>query len=112
MSAWKEYIQYVKDNPEGYWFKRKLFGWGWTPVTWQGWAITLGYVLLLILFSLTIDDDSPPREIAFTFLLPLSFLTILFIRIAYLKGEKPKWMWGFPKKGKSDKSSTENQDNV
>ena len=30
------------------WFGPKTgFGWGWTPVTWQGWAIT---ALFLILF--------------------------------------------------------------
>jgi hypothetical protein len=32
----KKYIEYLKDNPQGYWFKRKVWGWGWTPVTWQG----------------------------------------------------------------------------
>lgn len=25
---------------EGYWFARKLYGFGATPVTWQGWAVT------------------------------------------------------------------------
>ena len=27
---------------EGYWFAPKRFGYGATPVTWQGWAMTLG----------------------------------------------------------------------
>lgn len=31
----KNYLDYIRDNPHGYWFKRKLYGWGWTPVTWQ-----------------------------------------------------------------------------
>ena len=31
----RQYIQYLKDNPQGYWFRRKLFGWGWVPVKWQ-----------------------------------------------------------------------------
>jgi len=94
----KKYIEYLKDNPKGYWFKAKLFGWGWTPVTWQGWIVTLIYVALLILFALAIDENSSDREMLFTFILPAVLLTITFIRIAYKKGEKPRWNWGWPKK--------------
>lgn len=32
----------------GYWFAPKSFGLGATPVTWQGWALVLGYVLAII----------------------------------------------------------------
>ncbi len=90
----KKYIAYIKDNPEKLWFKRKLYGWGWTPATWQGWASTLLYVLLLVAFGLTLDETSPPNEIVFTFVLPIVLLTIAFIRLAYKKGEKPRWQWG------------------
>ena len=31
----KNYLDYIRDNPKGYWFKRKPFGYGWTPVKWQ-----------------------------------------------------------------------------
>jgi len=92
------YIDYLKDNPEGYWFKRKIFGWGWTPATWQGWAITIVYLVIVIGFALTIDENSPGSELIFTFFLPFVLLTLAFIRIAYKTGEKPKWTWGFPKK--------------
>lgn len=88
------YVKYARDNPKHVWFKRKLFGWGWTPVTWQGWLVIAIYVGLLALFALTIDENSPAREIALTFILPSLFLTILLIRICYRKGEKPKWQWG------------------
>jgi hypothetical protein len=27
----KEYINYIKNNPEDHWFKTKLYDWGWTP---------------------------------------------------------------------------------
>ncbi len=33
---------------EGYWFAPKLFGWGATPVTWQGWLTTLLFALAFI----------------------------------------------------------------
>lgn len=93
----KKYINYLKDNPKGYWFKRKCFGWGWTPATWEGWLVTFVYVGLVVLFAFTIDETSPPREVFFTFFLPLLLLTATFIRIAYKKGERPTWQWGIPK---------------
>ena len=93
----KEYINYLKDNPNRYWFKRKLYGWGWTPATWQGWLVLLVYVVAISLFSFTIDKNSSVSEIMFTFVLPIVLLTIALIRICYKKGEKPKWQWGIPK---------------
>lgn len=102
MNIFQKYIAYLKDNPEGYWFKRKLFGWGWTPVKWQGWLIILIYIAGLLFFAFTIDDQSTNREILFTFILPLILLTVTLIRICYKKGEKPKWMWGFPKSETKD----------
>jgi hypothetical protein len=97
MGILQRYIDYLNDNPEGHWFKRKLYGWGWTPVHWQGWVVVLVYIILLLAFAFTIDENSPPRELVFTFFLPLVLLTGTLIRICYKKGEKPKWMWGLPK---------------
>ena len=43
----KECIAYLKDNPRGYWFKAKLYGWGWVPVKWQGWlGVVIGIAIL------------------------------------------------------------------
>ncbi len=83
-----------------YWFKRKLYGFGWTPVRWQGWLVLGIYIVALALLSLTIDDNSPDREIIFTFILPVVLLSITLIRICYKKGEKPRWQWGHPKEKK------------
>ncbi len=90
----KKYTAYIKDNPEKLWFKRKLYGWGWTPATWQGWLCTFLYVIFVLGFSLMIDENSSPNEIVFTFVLPVVLLTVAFIRLAYKKGEKPRWQWG------------------
>lgn len=93
----KEYIKYLKDNPQSYWFKAKLYGWGWAPATWQGWLVMVGYIVAVTLLALTIDKNSPAREIVFTFILPVALLTITLFRICYKKGEKPRWQWGPPK---------------
>lgn len=98
----KEYIAYLKDNPKGYWFKRKLYGWGWVPVKWQGWCVTLLYILLIISLVLTREEAIPGNPDSgsnfLTFALPIIVLTILFIVVAYKKGEKPRWQWSKPKK--------------
>lgn len=39
----------------GYWFRPKLFGWGAVPVTWQGWAATIGFVAIAILVARLVE---------------------------------------------------------
>jgi len=34
-----------------YWFKPKRYGYGATPVTWQGWALIFGIVLAMVAVS-------------------------------------------------------------
>lgn len=100
----KKYIEYIRDNPQRYWFKRKLYGWGWEPATWQGWSITLGYIGLMLLLAFSqekaISEDPASGSNILEFLLPLILLTATMIFIAYKKGEKPAWQWGFPDKDK------------
>ena len=90
-------MNFKKDNlntKEKFWFVRKTYGWGWVPATWQGWLVLFIYIIILTLFSFTVDEYSSFREIIFTFILPVLFLTITLIRICYKKGEKPRWQWG------------------
>jgi len=49
------YLEYLKDNPNKYWFRRKLYGWGWTPATWQGWLTLLIFILIIPLNFYRID---------------------------------------------------------
>lgn len=95
----KKYFNYFKNNPEGYWFKKKLFGWGWTPAKWQGWlvvAIFLGIVVWIV-SSLSPEPTSAELNLYFIKL----FLVILaLLVVCYTTGEKPSWQWGLPKDGK------------
>jgi len=106
MNFLQRYIAYIKDNPQGYWFKRKLYGWGWTPAKWQGWVILLIYSVVVLYLAFTIDDNSTGREIALTFFLPFAIATVVLISICYAKGERPKWQWGVQK----DQHDQEKQD--
>lgn len=97
----KEYIEYLKDNPQNYWFKAKLYGWGWTPAKWQGWLIIFTYITLIISLVLNKEESIPGNPDSgsnfLIFALPIILLTSLLIFICYKKGEKPKWQWGPPK---------------
>jgi hypothetical protein len=37
-----------------YWFRPKRYGYGATPVTWQGWCSTVAFVLVMIGFNGTL----------------------------------------------------------
>lgn len=89
----KEYIAYLKDNPQGYWFKRKFYGWGWVPVKWQGWLVILVGIAIFVggLHIGETDDASGATLLGF-----IIMLVILFV-FGYWKGEKPRWQWGLPK---------------
>lgn len=94
----QKYKDYYNDNPEGLWFKRKLYGWGWTPVKWQGWAVIFGYVAILAYLFMDIDKNS--HSVSDTFIgvaAPYVVATGILIYICYKKGEKPRWQWGVPK---------------
>lgn len=101
----KRYFEYLKDNPEGYWFKRKAFGWGWVPAKWQGWVTLFVFIALLFLNSFRHDLESGSVTEVRTFLLESGALIIILILICWRTGEPPRWQWGFPsKKGqKSEK---------
>ena len=104
MNFVKRCIEYVKDNPEGYWFKRKLFGWGWTPVTWQGWLVTVALIAFVVWRGIVFDtvvmagNTEPTQAQLLWFFAQVFGAILVLIVIAWRTGETPKWQWGIPKK--------------
>jgi len=70
------------------WFKRKRYGYGWTPVTWQGWMFTIIWVIALYFVVTKIDHGW------FKNLIVLVVMTGILFLVCYKKGEKPRWQWG------------------
>lgn len=94
----EKYKEYVKNNPEGYWFKRKLYGWGWTPAKWQGWTVIAVYLGSVYLIFRDIDTSAHSGSDALIgFSAPFVIATALLLYICYKKGESPRWQWGIPK---------------
>ncbi len=73
-----------------YWFRAKRYGWGWTPLTWQGWAALAAFVALLVADALVF----PPRQALAAYIACVVGLTVLFLAVCWLKGEPPRWRWG------------------
>ncbi len=90
-----------KAKQKKYWFKRKFYGWGWSPASWEGWAFITIYIAILTLNAFRLDAPGLSVQQVLGDILPeTAFLTILLIAICYCKGETPHWQWGDPDKKK------------
>lgn len=102
-----KYIQYyTHNNPKRYWFKRKLFGFGWTPVRWPGVLSTVLYIGLAVWLILRAEANASFDSLA-TFIVPFAGITIIFFIIAYRTGERPRWQWGVPDDTSSGTSTSD-----
>jgi hypothetical protein len=78
------------------WFKAKTYGWGWYPVTWQGWLVIFGFLVLDLgnVYRLDLAQGTSDQKIAIEFVLETFLLVGILIWICYQTGEKPGWRWG------------------
>jgi hypothetical protein len=78
----------MADGPE--WFAPKRYGYGaGLPISWQGWALTLGYVALVIAISVTLKDR-PLQLVAIV--IPLT--AVLIVICARTTRGGWRWRWG------------------
>ena len=73
------------------WFRAKIYGWGWYPITWQGWLVILVWV---ILFAFIISNL---RVNTLEYFVSIIISVLVLIFVCYKKGEKPGWRWGIKK---------------
>jgi uncharacterized membrane protein YhaH (DUF805 family) len=83
----------IEKNKKLLWFRAKDYGWGWYPVTWEGWTLTLGYIVIAVGGAMLVADNqqSPLAVLFFPFIL---VLTTILLFTCYYTGEKPEWRWG------------------
>lgn len=76
------------------WFKTKTYGWGWTPITWEGWLMVFLYVIAVV-GSLHYFLTHPILS-QYDYRAPITFcaFTTLLILVSFARGEKPGWNWG------------------
>ncbi len=72
-----------------FWFKKRDYGWGWTPSNRYGWSVVLVYIFTILSTTMFFEAFS---RLQFGFFIFISTVTLLII--CYLKGEAPSWSWG------------------
>ncbi len=65
------------------WFGPRRFGWGWTPLTWQGWAVS-GVFLVAIVVCGEFIHGVPKAIVEIG-------LVVLLIAVCALTGTRPGW---------------------
>ena len=75
-----------------YWFKPKRFGYGATPITWEGWAVVIVFIIYIISLSSLIKEDVN-RGILY---LSVGIVAIWIISKNKTDGE---WKWNWKIKG-------------
>jgi hypothetical protein len=77
----------MTDGPE--WFAPKRYGYGATPISWQGWALTIGFVLIALGLGLTLGRR--PLQF-FAILVPL--MVVFTVITARTTRGGWRWRWG------------------
>ncbi len=73
----------MKQTAKKPWFGPKRWGWGWRPISWQGWLVVLAYIAVILLIA---RDAKNLGQIKF--FAALVGATIVLIVVGYLFGGK------------------------
>jgi hypothetical protein len=79
-------------NEKTFWFKRKKYGYGWTPCSWQGWLLTISYIVLAI--APVAFSKNWYLHYRFFYYIYLAFLTGINIFLTLKHAPKGRWSWG------------------
>ena len=77
------------------WFRRKTYGWGWTPITWEGWLVTFVVLVIPLIIRLSAKAYGLEKSTQYFYTwasVPILLMSLILICFRY--GEKPKWQWG------------------
>ena len=92
------------DTNRTYWFKRRRYGYGWTPVTRQG-RLVIMLFMAIVLSGSAVLGDTPKHTLSLEALIYVALLLIsglLLVFISVKKGPSLKWRWGVKKNDNPD----------
>jgi hypothetical protein len=76
------------------WFRAKMFGWGWYPVSWEGWVVIALYVIAIFKNTWYLAPQHSVSDDLISVAIKVIPPTICLLIICYAKGERPRWRWG------------------
>lgn len=68
------------------WFGPRRFGWGWTPVAWEGWVASLVFVAALVAAGSLLSSTTRTVVIV--------VLIVALLLVSYLTSGPPGTTWG------------------
>lgn len=78
------------------WFRPKRYGFGAAPASWQGWALTAAYLVLILALSSWLAEGAAAgnsRFVPFTAVAVLA--TLVYVIVAWRTTEGGwRWRWG------------------
>jgi hypothetical protein len=86
-----------------YWFKPKRFGYGATPSTWEGWAVTGAYCLVVWACVVAIVTHRASSPVLAASLSVIAVATVALIAIGVKKTDG-RWGWNAGRKHISGKT--------
>lgn len=84
------------NKKKDYQMKRRRYGWGWIPTTWQSWLyLILQFGIILIATTgLPAKPAQPSPRQLLTFFAILILVIASLVLVSYMTGPKPHWRWG------------------
>jgi hypothetical protein len=79
-----------------YWMKRRRYGWGWTPTTWQGWLFIFSQTIILLIAASQLPTKAihPSVDQVLKLLAILVCVFLALITVGSQTGPMPHWRWG------------------
>lgn len=77
------------------WFRAKNYGWGWYPVTWQGYLVVAVFVgLEMLVLAEAAEGMGWTGEAVLKAIVPGTVVGVVLMLVCYRTGERPEWRWG------------------
>ena len=79
-----------------YWFRPKRYGYGVTPVTWQGWSMTIAIAIVIGVSSALVPIFGASRPWVFV-AIPINLLLIAALLVVSRRKTDGEWRWRWGK---------------
>lgn len=76
--------------------KRRRYGYGWMPVTWQGWLLLIlqGVLVIVAATFLPAKPAQPTTSELIRFFIILACAVLTLILVSVQNSPRAKWRWG------------------